>query len=362
MPGPFDNATAPGGLPENDPGFLGGAIQSLFGRTRFQSNRADILQTNEATAAFQREYLSRIERGIDPRTAGFQALNTPAGQNFIATAPDAVAKNVSELTKLFTPPERSLMNVPAGNRLADPGTGQVMLEAEFKPGEPTAAEKLTDAILEAERVGNTREAELLTQQLPRGPDGRLDVMDYLKVLGAGVAVPDANRPQGLEEMNQKQAQIAITLGQTDNPRAPNMNAMILHALGQPQPGLEGVDPKVSEAAVIIRSEMNAKLDPVTAILRMADKDKPGGEAVDLKALFRRANEAQEGKPTKPGPGPQVPASVEATQVPGQDKPLEQMTREELRAIINDNKTGKIKLTPEDNTRANQLFRRLIPGQ
>jgi hypothetical protein len=197
---------------------IGGAIQSLFGRTISQQGRADVLETNEAVAAFQKEYFSRIERGIDPKTAGFQALGTPAGQNFIATAPDAVAKNLSALTKLFAP--KPLMKVSAGERVFDPEKRDVVLEPQFRPPEDTAAEKLTDAILAAEAAGNEREAELLIQQLPRGANNRLDVMPYLKVLGAGAIIPKEFRPAGLEELSQDQARIAVTLGQSDDPRAP----------------------------------------------------------------------------------------------------------------------------------------------
>jgi hypothetical protein len=147
-----------------------------------------------------------------------------------------------------------------------------------------------------------------------------------------------------------------------------MNDMILRGLGQKTgTNLDSIDPLTAEAAVRIRSELNAKTNPMIEMLKTFGSGKgkgtPGGgdEGADIEELFRRGreNRSQAGK-REPGQGPQVPGpEAEATEVPGQPKSLEQMSRDELSELVGKAGKGTIVLTQEQLDRAVQLLDRFL---
>jgi hypothetical protein len=185
------------------------------------------------------------------------------------------------------------------------------------PTAPIAAEQLTDAILEAVGAGDVARATLLMQQLPKRPDGRLKAGDFIKVTAAGVAVPAANRPLGLEKLSAAEAQKALVLGRSGEGRGPTTNELILRGLGQPtgNADLDTLDPATAQAAAQIgfaarQKEQDNMLATIAAISgnpRLAEAFKR--DQLNVEELFDRHNAPAVGGQGGQAAGPQVPGGA-----------------------------------------------------
>lgn len=320
-----------------------------------------------ALGAFRISVLEKLQGGLNMGAAIAQTLADPTHQQ-VLSLPD-FPKNAQEFVKLLSPPTGSFGTISPGASAINLETGELGAQAPSKPPEPTAAEKLTQAILAAE---SPEEKALLTAQLPRDPSGRLSVTDFITVLAGGAEVPENLRPLALKGMTQQQATAAKTIG--ESPRAPNMIDLITRGLGlKTGTPLDTMDPKTARGAAIIQerlrqTESGGILDAILA----ANPATAGmvQKKASVEELFERFDAGG-----LAAPGAQAPKAGGPTEVPiaggagGQAAgPALQLTPEQLTsfaALPVENfaelspeslvditlalQTGQLQLTPEQRT-------------
>lgn len=287
-----------------------------------QGARLDRAQAAAGTlASFRQSILEKMQQGLRPEAALAQTLADPTQQQ-VLSQPN-FPKNNQEFMQLFQAPPEEFGTVGAGSSVFSKTTGKLKAQA---PSEPTAAERLTDAILATD---DPEKKKLLVSQLPRDPAGRLSVTDYVKVIASGATVDTKQSPLGVT-MTQDQAASALALGRATGARAPSDNDLILRGLGQKTGTvLDSIDPVIAEGAAIIKEQLRTSesqniLDSFLAATPGAAgliPEKPGVEA-----LFKRFREGKE------APGPQVPLAPPVVGGVGGQAAGPQITLEQLQAL------------------------------
>ena len=320
-----------------------------------------------ALGAFRTSVLEKLQGGLNMSAAIAQTLADPTQQQ-VLSLPD-FPKNAQEFIDLLTPSTGSFGTIAPGASSINLETGELGAQAPSKPTEPTAAEKLTQAILSAK---TPEEKALLTAQLPRDPSGRLSVTDFITVMAGGAEVAEALRPLALKGMTQEQAVAAKTIG--ESPRAPSNIDLISRGLGLTTgTSLDAMEPGTARGAAIIQerlrqTESEGVLDAILAANPATAGMVQKKESVE--ELFERFDA---GGPA--APGAQAPKAAGRTEVPiaggagGQATgPMIQLTPEQLTsfaALPPENfaelspeslvditlalQTGQLQLTPEQRT-------------
>lgn len=331
-----------------------------LGFAKFQQGQA----AGGALASFRTSVLEKLQGGLNMSAAIAQTLADPTQQQ-VLSLPD-FPKNAQEFIGLLTPPTGSFGTVAPGASALNLKTGEIGAQA---PTEPTAAEKLTQAILTAE---TPEEKAILTTQLPRDPSGRLSVTDFITVLAGGAEVPEALRPLALKGMTQQQAVAAKTIG--ESPRAPSNIDLISRGLGLTTgTNLDAMEPATARGAAIIQqnlrqTESEGFLDailaanPATAgMVRKKESVEELFERFDAGGLAAR--EGQAPKAAKPAevplaggaggqaPGPVIQLTPEQitsfAALPAEN--FAELSAESLVDITLALQTGQLQLTPEQRT-------------
>ena len=390
MPSPFDqlvgdDAFGGPGRPSARPTITRTPPRSRERRTTIEGGFGSLFFPSAAQAqgeqrgAFQEEFLAQIKAGIPPVQAIVDAALRVPG---VLEDPN-FPKSAQEIAKLFTQPAGEFGTVSPGASTFNKGTGVIGAQAPGKPPEPTAAQKIVDAILVSK---NPEERALLLRSLP-GTDGRLNVTDYLKLAAGGIPVDPKLLPKGITRpATPEEAEIALTLGTATGPRAPNTTDMLLRAMGIDAPGspLNQLPKEAVRGGLLIAEQLRraeAKPGPLDAILAASPEAKAAGLTPEsgggLADLFEKLDKAEAAEsaagqldPGAPARG-QVPIFGDAPQVggtggqapgpggsaaltPEQLKSVEKMpvenfaelSRETIDQIIRAVTSGKIKLSDE----------------
>lgn len=298
-----------------------------FDRKLFPTSQGAVLHRQQERSAqleaFRKAVLDQMQRGTDLSAAVNSVLSDPAIQPVLAQ-PD-FPKNAQEFIELLTPEPDEYVGLAPSASAMNKRTGELGVQAPGKPPEPTAAEKLVDAILTAE---TPEERKLLERHLPVGTDGRLSVTDALRLAAGGIPFDPKLLPKAISEMpTQAGATIALTLGQ-GGPRAPNTTDMLLAAMGIPVPGSPLNDlPKADIRNGLLAAEQlrraEAKPGPLDAILAASPEARAaglvgeqGGGLAELFEKMDKAEAAQRGeKVIEPSTG-EVPVFGAAPQAGG----------------------------------------------
>ncbi len=219
-----------------------GSIMGLF-RPTIEARAAG------STAAFAQRVLEKLGQGqFNFEAVLLQELQTPEGA--AALSQPGFLEAMEQLSQAIQKPAGDFGTV--GNSVFNKQTGEIGDQA---PSEPTAAERLTDAIIAAK--ADPEKQKLLISQLPRQPNGRLNVTDYIKVIAGGATVDAKQSPLGVQ-MNQQQAAAALALGRATGDRAPNTIDLVLRGLGQKtNTSLDSIPPPVAQGAAIIQEQLSS---------------------------------------------------------------------------------------------------------
>ncbi len=275
-----------------------------------------------ALGRFRTSVLEKLQGGLNMSAAISQTLADPTQQE-VLSLPD-FPTNAQEFIDLLTPPTSEFGTVAPGASTFDKGTGAIGAQAPGKPPEPTASQKIVDAILASK---NPEEQKLLTQAL-LGTDGRPTVTDYLRLVAGGISVDPKLLPKGVTKpATQQEAEIALTLGTASGPRAPNMNDMLLRAMGVDSPGspLNDLPKDAVRGGLLIAEQLRraeSKPGPLDALLAQSPEARAAGlggaQGGGLAELFEKLDAVEGGQPSAPSaPGSaEVPISGAAPQVGG----------------------------------------------
>ncbi|KKL63861.1 hypothetical protein LCGC14_2170880 [marine sediment metagenome] len=365
-------------------------FESLFsGTAREGTFRNSILgfptveeRAGGALGAFRTSVIEKLQGGLNMSAAISQTLADPTHQQ-VLSLPD-FPKNAQEFIKLLTPPTEEHGTIAPSASTFNKATGELGAQAPGKPPEPTAAQKIVDAILAS---SNPEERALLTQSL-LGTDGRLSVTDYLRLAAGGITTDPELLPKAITKpATQEEAEIALTLGTAKGPRAPNENDLLLAIMGVEVPGspLNDLPREGLRGAALIKEQLRraeSKPGPLDAILAASPEAKAAGllpeEKGGLSDLFEKMDKAEAaerggqviepGKAEVPifGTGPKVggtggqapgPAVAGQQLTPEQLKSVEKMpvenfaelSRETIDQIIKAVTSGTIKLSDEQRT-------------
>ena len=337
-------------LSSQEPNFgpIGGLINALLGDTKAQAAARVSRTAGARTSSFAQRILEKVG-GPNPRpfeTVFLEELRTPEGQD--ALSQPGFLEDMKELMKLLQEPQGEFGTVAPGASTFDKATGELGAQAPGKRPEPTAAEKIVDAILASK---DPEERALLMRSLP-GTDGRLSVTDYLRLAAGGIATDLKLLPKGISKpATQEQAEIALTLGTAKGPRAPNENDLLLAIMGVEVPGspLNNLPREGLRGAALIKEQLRraeSKPGPLDAILAASPEAKAAGLTPEQKGglsdLFEKMDKAEAaergeqgiepGKAEVPifGAGPKVGGT--GGQAPGPGAGGQQLTPEQLKSV------------------------------
>lgn len=341
-------------------------INRLFGPPipvqvqREQFAQSDRIQ--QARSMVIKRLQSMQSEGLQPNQIMQQLLQSEEFVNAVATDPNIgefVQSMVGSLVK--PPPER-----------ADPGS--MALTPEGKPIPDTQvpalpndtrsdAEKLTDAIIEANQAGEKERVALLRKHLPRDNSGDVPAAVALRMRAAGVK--DTGN-LSVDKIDQDQARKAVDLARGDQTDNISINDLAIRATGNKSGNAQAdeLTPEAAEAALKGRAEaLGAENTLLQLFGALAGGGEEGAASSGLPgtggpSVFERFREKQSGEPkAKPAPAPSVPTPGAAPPTPGPDAAgevptqytpakIKLMSADEAQALAEAVLAGKVILTPD----------------
>lgn len=300
-----------------------GSLRSFFGAQTKEDVRRD--RIGHARSMAISKFGELLESSKNPNKAILELLKTEEGMEALFVVPDLLT-DVDRLTKLAAEEKGKLVNVPATSRLtrvSPEGEAKVILPAEQQR---TQAEKLTDAIIEAESSKDKRRAELLIRQLPRDTSGEVSVPDALKLRAAGVKeVGNAT----VQAITQKQAQLALQASRTSE-GVISINDLAVRATGNKtgKTTVDALTPEAAEAALNGRREALGSEDLLNLLLGKAITA-GGPKGPSIFEQFRAKGGA------KQRPVPEVPLAGESAGAATPQITGPELTEEQINAMTPD---------------------------
>ena len=321
---------------------------SVSGRPTPEDTRRDLV--GFARSAAIRKFGELLSASKNPNKAILELLTTPEGAEALFVVPDLLT-DVDKLVKLAAEEKGKTMVVPGTSRVVsvDPeGKAKILIPAKEQR---TKEERLTDAIIQAEKSKDSRRAELLLRQLPRDVSGDTSTMDSLKLRAAGVP-GDKVGNSIVGAISVKQAQTALQASKTaENVVSINDLAICATGHGPTCKKIGGLTPAAAEAALKGRGEALGSENFLKAMFGQALKiGLPKG-----KSLFQEFRERTKGG--KPRPTPPVPIAGE----PGTTRPtpevsgegaiidaeaIKGLSIEDLRQLAEQFEAQEVQLSPE----------------
>lgn len=285
-----------------------------------------------------------------------QLLQSPEFVEAFITDPSIGEFATEVIQKLQAPlPERA----SPGTMAVDPVTqrpieGTQVPEAPARQ-EPTAAEKLTDAIIAAQEAGDQRRVDLLKRHLPRVNEGKeTPAGQALKMRAAGV---DKTGNTFVDGITADQARQSIEFSRSESAETIAINDLAVRATGN-KTGKANVDkltPEAAEAALRGRAEVMAPEDFMARLFgnfaaQGGEEAVPGlGGPASGQSVFQQFREGTTGGapqvPEPPGPGETPSPTPTAT---GNITPerVRRMKAEELRSLGERIEAGTVSVSPE----------------
>lgn len=286
----------------------------------------------------------------NPQKAMLDFFSSDEGQQALVDDHDkTLLPSIEALIKGTSTGDRE---VAAGSSLVGQDTQGNYTTKYTAPGQPTEAEKVTNAIILAEKNGDTKQADLLRRYLPRDKDAQTTVDAALKMRAAGV---DTTGNDVVDAISPKDAQNAIEIGRSPQEKEVSMTDVLIRATGAKtgNPRADALSPQAAEATAKFYKETHGAENLINAILGnlggAGGAALPGGgaEAPSAAAKFRAQQEGGTAAPEAPPAPPSVGGPNAAGNGPQvyTDAQLQALSGGELDRVYTGARSGAISMTP-----------------